>query len=82
MAGLAIIGLGLFATVLALALFQLCVFPCGDVKASLISTFEPLTGVILGILVFHETRTPRTIAGIALILLSTLLLVMDRRPGL
>lgn len=79
---LAIVGLGLFATVLALALFQLGVFLCGDVKASLLSTFEPLTGVILGVLVFHETLTPRIIAGITLILLSTLLLVMERRPGL
>ena len=78
---LAIIGLGVFATVLALALFQLGVFLCGDVKASLLSTFEPLTGVILGVLVFHEALMPRTIAGIGLILLSTLLLVMDRRTG-
>jgi len=79
---LAIVGLGLFATVLALALFQLGVFLCGDVKASLLSTFEPLTGVILGVLVFHEALTPRTVAGIALILLSTLLLVIDRSPCL
>lgn len=79
---LSIIGLGLLATVLALALFQLGVFLCGDVKASLLSTFEPLTGVILGVLIFHEALTPRTVAGIALILLSTLLLVMERRPGL
>lgn len=79
---LAIVGLGLFATVLALALFQLGVFLCGEVKASLLSTFEPLTGVILGVLIFHEALTPRTVAGIVLILLSTLLLVMDRRPGL
>ena len=79
---LAIVGLGVFATVLALALFQLGVFLCGDVKASLLSTFEPLTGVILGVLVFHEALTPRTVAGIVLILLSTLFLVMERRPGL
>ena len=79
---LAIVGLGLLATVLALALFQLGVFLCGEVKASLLSTFEPLTSVILGALVFHESLMPRTVAGIALIFLSTLLLVLDRRPGL
>lgn len=79
---LAIAGLGVFATVLALALFQLGVFLCGDVKASLLSTFEPLTGVIIGVLVFHEALTPRTVTGIVLILLSTLLLMMERRPGL
>ncbi|MBQ6373629.1 MAG: DMT family transporter [Clostridia bacterium] len=79
---MAICGLGLFATVLALALFQLGVFLCGEVKAALLSTFEPLTGVILGVLVFREALTPRTVAGIMSILLSTLLLVMDRKSDL
>ena len=69
--------LGLFATVLALALFQLGVFLCGEVKAALLSTFEPLTGVILGIGIFHETLTLRITAGILLILLSTVLLVAE-----
>lgn len=78
---LAIVGLGVFATVLALALFQLGVFLCGDVKASLLSTFEPLTGVILGVLVFHETLTPRTVTGIVLILLSTLVNVLGVLTG-
>ncbi len=75
---LAICGLGLFATVLALALFQLGVFLCGEVKAALLSTFEPLTGVMLGVLVFGESLTIRVVVGIALILLSVIILVTER----
>ena len=70
------LGLGLFATVLALALFQIGVFLCGPVKASLLSTFEPLTGVVIGILVFHETLTMRSACGLLLILLAVILLAL------
>ena len=71
---LSYLGLGLFATVLALALFQIGVFLCGPVKASLLSTFEPLTGVVIGILVFHETLTVKSACGLLLILLAVILL--------
>ncbi len=70
------LGLGLFATVLALALFQIGVFLCGPVKASLLSTFEPLTGVVIGILVFHETLTAKSTCGLLLILLAVILLAL------
>ena len=72
-------GLGVFATVMALAFFQLGVFYCGEVKASLLSTFEPLTSVLIGIVVFHEAMTLRILAGMILILLSTLLLVTEKQ---
>jgi len=67
--------LGVFVAALAQVLFQTGVFLCGEVKASLLSTFEPLTGVVIGILVFREALTIRIAAGIALILLAAVLLV-------
>ena len=70
------LGLGLFATVLALALFQIGVFLSGPVKASLLSTFEPLTGVVIGILVFHETLTIKSACGLLQILLAVILLAL------
>lgn len=73
----AMIGLGLTASVAALALFQVGVFLCGEVKASLLSTFEPLTGVVIGIVVFHERLTAPIAAGILLILCSAMLLVIS-----
>ena len=82
----AIAVLGVFVAALALALFQAGLFRCGEIRASLLSTFEPLTGVIVGILVFRESMTLRIGVGMALILFSAVLLVVgpsrdkDSRP--
>lgn len=72
----AIAALGIFVAAGAQLLFQTGVFLCGEVKASLLSTFEPLTGVVIGILVFSEAMTFRVAVGIALILLAAVLLVV------
>ena len=71
--------LGIVATVIALSLFQLGVALCGGVKTSLLSTFEPLTSIVLGILIFREPMTLRIGIGIILILISTVLLVWVKR---
>lgn len=71
--------LALFATVFGLVLFQRGLFLCGPVRASLLSTFEPLTGVMLGLVVFHETLTGRLCAGMGFILLSTIILVLPHK---
>ena len=66
--------LGLFSTVMALPLFQQGVMLCGEVKASLLSTFEPVTGVLVGISVFGEIMTIQIAVGILLILCATAVL--------
>ena len=66
--------LGLFSTVMALPLFQQGVMLCGEVKASLLSTFEPVTGVLVGISVFGEIMTIQIVVGILLILCATAVL--------
>lgn len=80
-AWVAMASLGVLATMLALALFQAGVFLCGEVKASLLSTFEPLTGVVIGILAFHEALTFPMIFGTGLILSSVVLLVHPHTPA-
>jgi drug/metabolite transporter (DMT)-like permease len=75
----AVAALGVFVAALAQVLFQAGVFLCGGVKASLLSTFEPLTGVMIGVLVFREAMMLRAAAGVALILLAAALLVLG--PG-
>lgn len=72
-------GLALFATVFALVLFQKGVILCGEVKASLFSTFEPLTGIVIGVVVFHEGLTAKELIGIIGILAAAVLLVMPAR---
>ena len=70
--------LGFDAMILAATLFQIGVRLCGPVKASLFSTLEPATGVLVGLLVFHEVMDGRAVAGIVLILLAVLVLAL---PG-
>ncbi len=72
-------GLALLTTVFALALFQKGVFLCGEVKASLFSTFEPLTGIVIGVIVFHETLSVKKIIGILGILAASMLLATQSK---
>lgn len=72
-------GLALFTAVFALALFQKGVFLCGEVKASLFSTFEPLTGIMIGVTVFHEVLSVKKIIGILGILAASMLLATQSK---
>lgn len=72
------IAMAVFTTVFALVLFQKGVFLCGEVKASLLSTFEPLTGILIGVIAFHEALTLNEFAGILSILAAVILLVMPK----
>lgn len=75
--------MALFTTVFALVLFQKGLFLCGEVKASLLSTFEPLTGIVIGMIAFQEELTPHKIMGIMGVLAAAILLVLplDRVRG-
>lgn len=53
--------------------FQLGTKYIGAQNASLLSTFEPLTSVAVGIIVYHEAMTTRTVLGIIAILLSVII---------
>lgn len=70
------IALALLATVFALVLFQKGLLLCGAIKASLLSTFEPLTSIIIGVLIFQEFLTLKEYIGIICILLSVVILVV------
>ncbi len=75
------IGMALFATVFALVLFQKGVFLCGEVKASLFSTFEPLTGILIGAIVFHEVLSVKEMIGMIGILAAAVLLVIPTKKA-
>ncbi|MDO4553572.1 MAG: DMT family transporter, partial [Lachnospiraceae bacterium] len=70
--------LALTATVIALVLFQKGIYLCGEIKASLLSAFEPITGVTLGIVLFHENIKYKEVLGISCILLAVLILVVQK----
>ncbi len=62
-------------SVLAVRLFQLGVRYAGSTAASLLSTMEPVTSTILGMLILQEAMGIRKIIGCAAIVLSVILVV-------
>lgn len=68
----------LLVTTGAVVLFQQSTFIIGGERASILSTLEPITGVMIGCFVFHEPLNPRTVFGSALVIAAALLIaVMD-----
>ena len=55
-------------------LYQIGVRYIGSESAAMLSTFEPITSVIVGILVYSEPMTPRIFVGCAAIIASTLII--------
>lgn len=66
----------ILVSVIATIAFQVGTKYIGPQNASLLSTFEPLTSVIVGVLVFHENIVLRSIIGIICILLAVVLLTV------
>ncbi len=64
----------------AVVLFQQGAFIIGGEKTAILSTLEPTTGVVIGILVFHESSRPTVLLGSALVILASILIaVVDMR---
>lgn len=57
----------------AVWMFQVGVSKAGPQNAAILSTFEPLTSLVMGALFFQEAFTLRTLAGSGLILISVIL---------
>ena len=71
----------LLVTTGAVMLFQQATFLIGGERASILSTLEPTTSVIVGILVFHEAVSGRTVIGSVLVILASLLIAMFDMKG-
>lgn len=70
---MAVLGLTLVCTVFAILAYSRAVRAIGPSNTALLSTFEPVTGVIMGMLIFGERLSYTSAAGCFLILLSVLL---------
>ena len=62
-------------------LFQQGTFLVGGQHAAILSTLEPITSILMGILLLHETLTPRILLGSALTLLASVLLAVFDGKG-
>ena len=64
----------------SVVLFQQGTFLIGGERTSILSTFEPITSVVAGVLFLQETMGVRDVVGIVLVLTaSTLIAVMDAK---
>jgi drug/metabolite transporter (DMT)-like permease len=72
--------LALVVNVGAVVSFQIGTFIIGGERASILSTVEPLTGVVIGAAVFHERVTGFTGVGVALVMAACILIaVTDKK---
>ena len=70
------------ATVGGTVLFQKGTFLIGGPRASILSTFEPITSIILGIVLFHDPFSVRTVFGsICVVAATALIAVFDLRAA-
>lgn len=65
--------LSLSVAILGISMFQVGVALVGPQTTSILSTFEPMTGIIIGVVVFNEIITLRTGLGLAAILTAVVL---------
>jgi len=72
--------LGLVATTLSYALFTRGVRDTPVASATLLSLAEPVTAVVLGVLVVGEDLTAASAAGVALLLVGVTVAALDRTP--
>ena len=68
-------------SVLAVRLFQLGVRYSGSTAASLLSTMEPVTSTILGMLILREAMDAKKLVGCVAIVLSVILVVFGAQRG-
>ena len=68
--------LALVVNVGAMVLFQQGTFLVGSQRASILSTLEPITGVLIGIIVFNEPATPRVVLGSVLVISASILIAV------
>lgn len=60
----------------AVVLFQQGTFLIGAQRAAILSTLEPITSILAGVLLLHETLTARIVLGAALTLLASILVAL------
>lgn len=70
--------LSFWSTFVAVILFFTGLQEIGPSKAALLSTFEPMTGVFLGLIVFHEHMNINMLVGSILVLVSVILISRDK----
>lgn len=73
------IGSALFPTALSLVLTALAIHTIGSTQTAILGALEPITAVIIGVTVFGEQLTTRSLIGIALIVVAVTVVIARKR---
>ena len=71
-------GLALFPTLISLVAITKSIHHIGSTPAAILGALEPLTALIVGVMVFDERLTPSNMVGIVMILVSVTIIVVGR----
>ncbi|OBW95450.1 membrane protein [Gallibacterium salpingitidis] len=73
-----VLGLAVFTTIVSLILMNHSIQMIGPTTASIIGALEPITALLVGVLIFNEQMTARIFLGIVLILSAIILTVSGK----
>lgn len=73
-------GLAIFPTAISFACTNGAIQTIGSTPTAILGAFEPVTAVIIGIAVFGETLTLRSLSGLVLIVMAVILVIVG--PGI
>ncbi len=68
--------LAVISTVISVVLITIAIKEIGSTPTAIMGALEPLTAVLIGVLVFHEKFTLRLVGGIILIMAAVLLIII------
>ena len=70
--------LALFPTIISLETINISIKLIGSTKTAILGALEPITAIVLGVLVFHEHLTVRSVLGILLILIGVINVIFTK----
>ncbi|WP_297639618.1 DMT family transporter [uncultured Clostridium sp.] len=79
--GFAYISIAIVSTVLALVFLQMAIQRIGPSNTSILGTFEPIVGILASWVFFNEVIDGFTIIGMALVVISVIILARDKEQG-
>jgi len=73
--------IAVFTSIIAVILMQAGIKIVGASTASILSTFEPIVGILLGVLILNERITIRIIMGCVLVVFSVIILALGEKKN-
>ncbi len=70
--------LAIIPTILSLETLGIAIKLIGSTKTAILGSFEPLTALFFGVVVFHEQITLKIISGVILIIFGVLLIILKK----